>query len=131
MFRIEGSCINKLKILEVPFLCFHESAKWWRTNFTLNDMTTNVLSVIYVFIICQVFIVQAHWPIPSHMTICNQAYFLPKPYWPNNIIAYCSVSWCYYYDIILYYCDVILYYFLTEMSLRCYYRIWHHTMTLQ
>ncbi len=33
---------------------------------------------IYTFIICQMFIAQAHWSIPSHMTICNQAYFLPK-----------------------------------------------------
>ncbi len=35
------------------------------------------------------FIVQAHWSIPNHMTICNQAYFLQK-----NILTrqYYSIS---------------------------------------
>ncbi len=38
----------------------------------------NITWTIIIIMICQMFIVQAHWSIPSHMTICNQAYFLPK-----------------------------------------------------
>ncbi len=38
----------------------------------------SIPEAIWHFILCQMFIVQVHWSIPSHMTICNQAYFLPK-----------------------------------------------------
>ncbi len=45
-----------------------------KLNIIINwDITTKM----YV-IICHMFTVQAHWLIPSHMTICNHEYFLPK-----------------------------------------------------
>ncbi len=56
-------------------------------------------------------IVQAHWSIPTHMTICNQAYLLTK-----------TILTRHYYSI-LYYCDVIFYYSLKVMPLRHYYDI--------
>ncbi len=55
---------------------------------------------IFHFIICQMFIVQAHWWIPSQMAICNQAYFLPKTilirqYYSILFSIMMLLLWCY------------------------------------
>ncbi len=69
------------------------------------------LWTILVFIICQMFIVQAHWSIPSHMTICNQAYFLPK-----TILTRQYYSILFSVMVLLLWCHSIL--------------LWHHIVLL-
>ncbi len=56
-------------------------------------------------------ILQADWSIPGHMTFSNGAYWLKIAYWLDNIITYCSASWCYYCDvnctIVMSYCTIV------------------------
>ncbi len=65
---------------------------------------------ITTFIICQMFIVQAHWSIPSQMTICNQAYFLPKTiltrhYYSILFSVMVLLLWCH---LVLLWCHIVL-----------------------
>ncbi len=94
-----------------------------RVTFTSNNstivfhnsstMTTWNQTYTYLpFIICQMFIVQAHWSIPSHMTICNQAYFLSKTILTRqyySILFNIMVLLLWHHIVLLWYHSVLLF----------------------
>ncbi len=88
---------------------------------------------IYIFIICQMLIVRAHWSIPSYMTICNQAYFLPKIIFTIQYYSILfSVMVTSYCTIVTSYCTIVWQKCHSGATMISDITIWHHnssTMT--
>ncbi len=71
------------KILKIYFKCKYIKVIGWflvtcPSVMVHTDSKYHIDHSIFSIIICQMFIVQAHWSILCHITICNQAYFLSK-----------------------------------------------------